>query len=360
MPGETPDQMVVWMPEQKVLLAADNIYQSFPNLYAIRGTSPRDVNIWAETIYKMAELRAHYLVPSHTRPVEGEETIYDLLMKYGNGIQYVHDQAVRSINKLVHPDEAAQAVKLPKSLASHPFLQEFYGTVGWSVKAVYTQYIGWFNGDPVELNPLSPKERAKKMVQMVGVDGLLDNARAALQNGEHQWALELASHVLKARPVNAEAKKVRLEAFRKLASKQTSANGRHYYLTASLEDFDRLDIKMELTKNVLITPIATIFRFMKSKLRAEDVEGKKSVLCFNFTDTNEHFVLKLENSVLRVLEVESFPENPDVLIITTTMTWKDIILQRISALRAYMSGDMVVQGSMLELRNFMSYFERPN
>jgi alkyl sulfatase BDS1-like metallo-beta-lactamase superfamily hydrolase len=40
-PGETDDQIVVYLPERSVLCAADNIYKAFPNLYAIRGTPSR-------------------------------------------------------------------------------------------------------------------------------------------------------------------------------------------------------------------------------------------------------------------------------------------------------------------------------
>ena len=43
-PGESPDQIVVWLPKEKILLAADNIYKAFPNLYAIRGTRTRYVD----------------------------------------------------------------------------------------------------------------------------------------------------------------------------------------------------------------------------------------------------------------------------------------------------------------------------
>ena len=38
-PGETDDQIVVWLPEQQTLIAADNFYWAFPNLYTIRGTN---------------------------------------------------------------------------------------------------------------------------------------------------------------------------------------------------------------------------------------------------------------------------------------------------------------------------------
>jgi glyoxylase-like metal-dependent hydrolase (beta-lactamase superfamily II) len=39
--GETHDQLFVWLPDKSVLLPGDNYYHSFPNLYSIRGTSPR-------------------------------------------------------------------------------------------------------------------------------------------------------------------------------------------------------------------------------------------------------------------------------------------------------------------------------
>lgn len=35
-PGETDDQIVVYLPKERILCPMDNIYKAFPNLYAIR------------------------------------------------------------------------------------------------------------------------------------------------------------------------------------------------------------------------------------------------------------------------------------------------------------------------------------
>ena len=40
-PGETPDALSVWLPKYKVAFVGDNIYDSFPNIYTLRGTQPR-------------------------------------------------------------------------------------------------------------------------------------------------------------------------------------------------------------------------------------------------------------------------------------------------------------------------------
>ena len=132
-PGETDDQIVVFMPKEKVLFAADNIYKSFPNLYAIRGTTTRDAIQWARSLDLMRNLRSNYLIPSHTKPFEGEENIYEILTIYRDAIQFVHDQTVRFMNKGFTPDEIIgnKFVELPKHFKEHPFLQEFYGTVDW-------------------------------------------------------------------------------------------------------------------------------------------------------------------------------------------------------------------------------------
>ena len=42
-PGETNDQIFVWLPDHKALMPGDNIYNTFPNLYTIRGTTHRNV-----------------------------------------------------------------------------------------------------------------------------------------------------------------------------------------------------------------------------------------------------------------------------------------------------------------------------
>lgn len=132
-PGETDDQIVVYMPKEEVLFAADNFYKSFPNIYTIRGTTTRDANQWVSSLDLMRNLRPKYLVPSHTKPLSGVNYIYDVLTKYRDAIQFVHDQTVRFMNEGLTPDDIIgnKLIQMPKQLQEHPYLQQFYGTVDW-------------------------------------------------------------------------------------------------------------------------------------------------------------------------------------------------------------------------------------
>ena len=115
-PGETPDQIAVWLPDKRVLIPADNIYEAFPNLYTIRGTTNRDVMSWVNSLDAMRDLEADFLVPCHTRPLAGKEAIAATLTDYRDAIQFVHDQTVRNMNRGLSPDEIVQAVRLPERL----------------------------------------------------------------------------------------------------------------------------------------------------------------------------------------------------------------------------------------------------
>ena len=49
-PGETDDQIAIYVPELKLLCPADDIYPHFPNLYPIRGAPVRSVTQWSATL----------------------------------------------------------------------------------------------------------------------------------------------------------------------------------------------------------------------------------------------------------------------------------------------------------------------
>lgn len=236
-PGETDDQLYVWLPDKKTLLPGDNFYKSFPNLYAIRGTRYRDVREWAESLDKMmAEGEIEHLVPSHTRPISGASEIKVTLSNYRDAIRHVYDATIAGINAGKTPDALAQEIKLPEELADLPYLQEFYGTVPWSVRAIFVGTLGWFDGNATNLFPLSAKERAEKIAALAGgVEQLRDAAKQAVADGDAQWAAKLADQLLALDANDAEAKRLKADAFTALAGQQISANGRNYYLTQALQ-----------------------------------------------------------------------------------------------------------------------------
>lgn len=235
-PGETDDQLFVWLPEKGVLCAGDNYYKAFPNLYAIRGTPYRDVRKWRDSVDQMLAMDPDYLVPSHSRPLIGRDRIREVLTDYRDAIHAVYMQTIAGMNRSLTPDELVLEVKLPGDLADKPYLQEFYGTIPWAVRSIYAGNLGWFDGNATNLFPLPPKERAEKTIALAGGESaLLAKAREALEAREHQWAAELADHVLALDPRHADAREIKGRALVALGEQQISANARNYYMTTAAQ-----------------------------------------------------------------------------------------------------------------------------
>ncbi len=232
-PGETDDQIYVWLPERRILFPGDNFYRAFPNLYAIRGVPLRRVDHWVESLAKMIEEEAEYLVPSHTRPIIGSEDVGAALQASHDGVKSVLDQTIAGMNRGLRPDELARTVQLPEELARNPFLREFYGTVEWAVRTIYSYHLGWFDGNATSLFPLSNSERAERVLALAGGTGpLLAEGQSALDREDHQWAAEIADYVLLVQEDNTDALLLKADALEALGEQQISANARNWYLTS--------------------------------------------------------------------------------------------------------------------------------
>jgi len=357
-PGETPDQIFIWMPEKKVLLPADNYYKSFPNLYAIRGTAYRDVKRWVASIDKMRALKPEYLVPQHTRPLTGAEEIYKILTNYRDAIQFVHDQTIRWMNKGLTPMEIVEKVKLPPHLARQPYLYEYYGTVPWSVRAVFDGYLGWFGGNSTDLFPLPLKERASRFADLAGGEqALLGRAQQALAGQDYQWALELTDQLLQLSPESAEARKLKAAALKALGSRQIAATARNYYLTQALELEGQLHIgMMKIPDKSLLKKlqVADIFNAMAIKLVAEKSMDVDTIAGFRFPDTGEAFTVHVRRGVAEIRP--QFPENPDISLTVDSSVWKEVATGFRNPAIALVK-DVDKEGGTLEIIKFLSLFK---
>ena len=125
-------------------------------------------------------------------------------------------------------------MKLPPHLAESPYLQEYYGTVEWSVRAIYSDHLGWFDGNATHLFPMPETERAQKIVSLAGgVPQTLSRGREALARRDFRWAAELADCILAVDGANVDAKRLKAQALTELGERQTSANARNYYLSVA-------------------------------------------------------------------------------------------------------------------------------
>src|SRR5690606_41457292 len=108
--------------------------------------------------------------------------------------KYIHDQSVRLMNKGYRPDEIAEQLRLPPSLASRWIARDYYGTLRHNARAIYQKYLGWYDANPAHLNPLPARAAARRTIDyMGGIDQVTAPARQASARGDYRRVASIPS-----------------------------------------------------------------------------------------------------------------------------------------------------------------------
>ena len=359
-PGETDDQIFVWLPQQKVLLPGDNFYKAFPNVYTIRGTRYRDARQWADSIDLMRRLQPEYLVPSHGRPLSGSEEISRHLTDYRDGLRYVFDQTVRMMNQGLGPEEIDRRLQLPPHLAQSPYLQEFYGKPGWSARSTYSGLLGWYDGNPSNLHPLPAEEKAARVAEMAGgLEVMLASLEQAAEAGDHQWLLELSDYVLALEPAHARARELRAGAMRALAAVESNPNARHYYLSVAgeVEGLWQAPDEMVQPQPEMVgqIPLEIFFEGMAVALNGPSAWDVEQAVVFEFSDLDEAWTLIVRRGVIE--RVPGVADTPDIHVRVDSQAFREMLAGLRNPVVSIARDYEYVEGGRVALARFLRLFD---
>ena len=361
-PGETDDTLFMWIPDKKVLLPGDNFYKAFPNLYTIRGTPYRNPRRWADSLDKIRAIRPEFLVPGHSRPLTGADTIYAALTDYRDAIRYVYDQTVRGMNRGLTPDELAEQIKLPAHLASSPNLQEFYGKPSWSARMIFDGSVGWFDGNPARLQPLGPLEEAKHFAALAGgEDALMKKLDEAVALQDWQWVLEVSDRLLRLRPDDVAVKEARVKALTARGEAESNPNARHYYLMSAIELRDSRKLPEQVAKPtpemLAQMPLTAFFTGMAVNLDAVAAADVNQRVAFEFTDLKESYTYIVRRGASELQP--GIAGDADLHVRVTAQVFKEMLSKLRNPAVSIARDFEVVKGNKLGFISFMKLFRPP-
>ena len=310
-PGtEAPAEMNTWFPQFKALWVAENCTGTLHNLYTLRGAQVRDGAAWAGYITEAvtrygAEVEVAF--QSHNWPHWGNQVVNEYLVNTAAVYKFINDQTLTYINQGYTSDEISNMIELPEALAKNWYTRQYYGTVAHNSKAVYQKYMGWYDANPVNLNPLMPSESAKKWVEYLGdMDAVLRMAKADFDKGEYQWVAEITNTIVYADPTNEAARLLCADALEQLGYQAESGPWRNAYLTAALElRYGNQAMNAAQTKSsgfVLQMTAEMMFDYMGILMDKDALADKDFTINVTLTDVNEQHVLHVKNGVLLVYE----------------------------------------------------------
>ena len=305
-PGtEAPSEMMMWFPQFKVFDGSELFNATMHNLYTLRGAKARSaVNWWKaldKALVKYGD-QVEIALSQHLWPVWDNARVKDYIASQRDMYKYINDQSLNLINKGYSMDEVAETLTLPDSIGKRWFNRGYYGSLSHNAKAMYMFYMGWYDSNPANLNPLPEKEAAPRYVRLMGGEKkVYQQAKQAADSGNYRWAAQLLNHLIFANPDNKQAKDLQADIFTQLGYQSENAIWRNEYLSGAKELREGVPVlpvastlDSDLTAN--IEPEA-LLDYMGVMLNGPKADGKN--LRFNWTlSAGDTYGVELNNSVI--------------------------------------------------------------
>jgi alkyl sulfatase BDS1-like metallo-beta-lactamase superfamily hydrolase len=362
--SEAPAEMHFYIPRYKLLNLAENCTHNFHNLLPFRGADVRDALAWSKYLGEALQMwggKAEAMCGQHHWPVWGAERVDTMIRQQRDLYKFAHDQTLRLMNHGLTATEIAEIIRLPASLDGAWHGRGYYGHIRHNVKAIYQKYLGWYDANPANLDPLPPVAAGRKFVEyMGGAAAILGRARKDLDNGEFRFVAQALSHLVFAEPDNAAARALLADTFEQLGYLAESATWRNAYL------FGAQELRLGMPKAPPRPPMpretlaalrtGQLWDVLGVRLNGPKAEGKQIVLNWFFTDTNENYVLTLENCALTYAAGVQAP-NADASFTLPRALLDEVIAKQATFPEAMAAGKIKFTGNPMKLGELMTLMD---
>jgi len=352
-PGtEAPAEMNTWFPDFKAFWAAENITATIHNIYTLRGALVRDALQWSKSINEALYLfgrEAEVMFASHNWPRWGNERIQDVMRVQRDVYANLHNDVMHAANQGVTINEIHNVYRLPASLQKHWEAHSYHGSEQHNARAVINRYLGYWDGNPATLVPLSPRDSAPLYVEMMGgSEKILAKGRELIVAGQYLQATEILNKLVYAEPGNQSAKDLLADAFEQIGYQKESSSLRNSFLAAALEL--RSGIPTGLTARtaspdtIRALPTELWLDYLGILLDSRKTEGMAFVINFVLPDTGGRYVLELSNSTLtNIVGVQA--ANPDLTVTINRADLEPVMMQRATFASQVAAGRAKLEGN---------------
>ena len=327
-PGtEAPAEMNTWFPQEKVFWAAENITATVHNVYTLRGALVRDALSWSkqinEALYRFGR-DAEVLVSSHNWPRWGNDRIQEIMRAQRDAYANLNNQVLFLANQGVTINEIHNEYVVPESLQQQWNVRQYHGSEFHNSRAVINRYLGYWDGNPATLAPLSPADSAPLFVEMMGgAASIVAKAQELYESGEYRLAMEILNKLIYAEPDNRQGKAILADVFEQLGYQYESASMRNVFLATAQELRNGTQTIVAPRGTSPLARAMTTSQWWDSvatRVDSSRADGNDYVINFITPDTEQTFVVEMSGGTLSNIE-GYLSNNPDA---TVTMDRTDL------------------------------------
>ena len=322
-PGtEAPAEMNTYFPDMKAFWAAENITGTIHNIYTLRGALVRDALEWSKQINIALYLfgqEAEVMFASHSWPRWGNERIQEVMRAQRDTYGHLNNGVLHLANQGVTINQMHNVYEVPKSLQQQWAARSYHGSVEHNSRAVINRYLGYWDGNPTTLIPLSPEDSASLYVEMMGgAKPIITKGKELYNQGKYRHAQEILNKLVYADPQNQEGKDLLADVFEQIGYQQESPSVRNSYLAAAYELRNGIpggaSPKTSGPDTIRAMTTEMWLDFLGIRLDSKKAEDKQFTINLVTPDNDEKFVVEMSNGTLT--NIEGFQADDADLMIT--------------------------------------------
>lgn len=318
---EAPVEMNTWFPQFKAFWAAENVTGTMHNIYTLRGAPVRNALNWSKQInvalWKFGQ-DAEVMFASHSWPRWGNGRVQEVLRAQRDAYANLNNQSLHHANRGVTINEIHNVYTVPQSLQQQWAARSYHGDAQNNSRAVINRFLGFYDGNPVNLHPLSPRDSAPLYVEMMGGSArIIAKGRQLIDKGQYLQASEILNKLVFAQPQNQPARRLLAQAYEQLGYQGESTSVRNSYLQGAYELRNGLPggTPPRSTGPDVVRAMSTEMwlDFLGISMDPKRAEGLRFTINLVTPDNGEKYLIELSNATLtNILGQQA--KNPDLTI----------------------------------------------
>ncbi|TCG01876.1 hypothetical protein BZM26_04355 [Paraburkholderia strydomiana] len=322
---EAPVEMNTYFPEWKAFWGAENVTATIHNIYTLRGAPVRNALNWSKEInkalYNFPDMEVMFA--SHSWPRWGNARIQEVLRAQRDLYANMNNQVLHLANEGVTINEVQNVYRVPPSLQRQWAARSYHGSVEVNARAIINRFIGYWDGNPTTLIPLSPRDSAPLYVEMMGgAAKIIPKGRELIGQGKYLQASEILNRLVLAEPSNQVARNLLADAFEQIGYQRESSSVRNAFLNTAYELRSGIPsgVAASSTGPDVIRAMTTEqwLDYLAISMDSRKAEGMKFTINLITPDTGEKFLIEMSNSTLT--NIKGFQDSKADLTITLNRT----------------------------------------